>query len=67
MLTYNEIQDALMSNMPTKVAITSGSEDIPIYGAGKSPANPYIWVSPYTGSAFKITEQHTIKILSETV
>jgi len=63
MLTYNEIQDALMSNPPTKVAISGGGEDIPIYGAGKSPANPYIWVSPYNDNAFKITEEHTIKIL----
>lgn len=52
-----------MSNPPTKVAISGGGEDIPIYGAGKSPANPYIWVSPYNDNAFKITEEHTIKIL----
>jgi hypothetical protein len=63
MLTYNEIQNALLSNPPTKVAISNGSEDIPIYGAGTSPANPYIWVSPYSGEAFKITEEHTIIIL----
>ena len=63
MLTYNEIQDALLSNAPTKVTISSGSEDVPIYGAGKSPANPHIWVSPYTGSVFKITEEHTLKIV----
>lgn len=63
MLTYNEIQNALLSNPPTKVVISNGSEDIPIYGAGTSPANPYIWVSPYSGEAFKITEEHTIKIL----
>ncbi len=63
MLTYNEIQNALLSNPPTKVAISNGREDIPIYGAGTSPANPYIWVSPYSGEAFKITEEHTIIIL----
>jgi ABC-type Zn uptake system ZnuABC Zn-binding protein ZnuA len=63
MLTYNEIKNTLLSNPPTKVAITGGSEDIPIYGAETGPANPHIWVFPHNGNKFKITEQHTIKIL----
>ena len=63
MLTYNEIKNALLSNSITKVAITNGSEDIPIYGAETGPANPHIWAHPHTGDKFKITEEHTIKIL----
>jgi hypothetical protein len=64
MLTYNEIRDVLLSNPPSKVAIYDGNIEITIFGASTNPSDNYIWVAPYNGQQFKITEIHTLKILS---
>lgn len=64
MLTYEEIKNALLGNPSRKVAIHDGNMDIPIYGASTIGTNSTIFVAPYDGNQFAITENHTLKILS---
>lgn len=65
MITYNEIRDELLSNPKHKVAVSSASIDIPVYGASLQASNMEIWVVPSNGNAqFKLTEDYTLKILS---
>ena len=64
MLTFEEIKTALLFYPPTKVAISSGSNDIAIFGASTNPSDNYIWVAPFAGEQFKITPDHSLKILN---
>ena len=63
MLTFEEIKIALLSNPPSKVAIVGESGEIPIFGASTTPSDGHIWVAPYTGTQFKINENHSLKII----